>query len=629
MKRAARLFPFAALFAAALAVQSFVVLTSRIPRNADQAVACLIAKHIVDGGGHPVFFYGSTYGGTVEPHFMAVLFAVFGASPEVYRAGLVVLLGLTICGVTAIAWRAFGERAAIGTLGFLALSPFYFLYKELTSDGVYAPVTLSAVGVAAGSVLALEAQSPDGKRTPPWLPALLVGLAGGIGFWVSPGTLPVTVIGVGALAWRRWDRAALRSFLVFIPSFLAGSVPWWIWNLRHSWQSVRSADVARADAAGVLRNLKDFFVFSFPILTGTAAVNDELSLSPFPLARVLAAAAFGVVLLLASREGAGRRTAGFLVLALAGLVLATTLSARFSRYEPRLAIAWYVFFAPLVGAALAGLWEKKRFAAVLLGSTFLVVDLSGVAFAKRHVYIRDRWEVTASIEPLLKRLAELDVHALYADYWTAYRIAFESGEKITATPLAGEEMVRYEPYRRIVDASPSPAFVILPPRERAFEKYLSELHVPYRRESVQAFGIFTAIPESVIALVHRAQALPLPAEAYRVAWLDVPRPATVPAGQPLSILVRVRNASPFLWSPAVHLGYTISPAGSAPDNAIASGSGYPNQWISPGMSVDVPVTLAIPPAPGSYRLVYDLVFENVAWFADRGGLPCIVPLEVH
>src|SRR5450830_8173 len=113
MKRAARLFPFAALFAAALAVQSFVVLTSRIPRNADQAVACLIAKHIVDGRGHPVFFYGSTYGGTVESHLVAVLFAVFGASPEVYRAGLVVLLGLTICGVTAIAWRAFGERAAI------------------------------------------------------------------------------------------------------------------------------------------------------------------------------------------------------------------------------------------------------------------------------------------------------------------------------------------------------------------------------------------------------------------------------------------------------------------------------------------------------------------------------------
>jgi hypothetical protein len=68
MKRAARLFPFAVLFAAALAVQSFVVLTSRIPRNADQAVACLIAKHIVDSWGHPVFFYGSTYGGTVEPH---------------------------------------------------------------------------------------------------------------------------------------------------------------------------------------------------------------------------------------------------------------------------------------------------------------------------------------------------------------------------------------------------------------------------------------------------------------------------------------------------------------------------------------------------------------------------------
>lgn len=190
-------------------------------------------------------------------------------------------------------------------------------------------------------------------------------------------------------------------------------------------------------------------------------------------------------------------------------------------------------------------------------------------------------------------------------------------------------MVRYEPYRAIVDASPRPAFVILPPRVGAFEKYLSDLHVPYRMESVQAFGVFTEIPESAIALVRRAQVLPLPAEAYRVVWLDAPRPLTVPAGQPLFVVVRFRNESRFLWSPAVHLGYTISPGGSAPGSAIASGRGTPNQWIGPGMSVEVPVTLAIPTAPGSYRLVYDLVFENVAWFADQGGLPCIVPMEVH
>ncbi len=342
-------------------------------------MAGLIAKHILDGRGHPVFFYGSTYGGTAEPHFMAVLFAAFGASPGVYRAGLVFLLWLTICGLTAITWKAFGARAAVGTLGFLALPPFYFLYKELTSDGVYAPVTLSAVGVLAGSVLALQAESPVKGRTPWWLPAVLVGLAGGIGFWVSPGTLPVTVIGLVTLAWRRWDRSALRSFLLFIASFLAGSAPWWVWNLRHSWQSVLSPDVARTDALGALRNLRDFLVFSFPVLTGTAESNDIHSRSPFPFARLAATAAFGVVLLLASQQkGTGRRTARFLVLWLAGLVVATTVSARFSPFEPRLAIAWYVFFAPLVGAALAALWEKKRFGAALLGGVLLIVDISSL-----------------------------------------------------------------------------------------------------------------------------------------------------------------------------------------------------------------------------------------------------------
>jgi hypothetical protein len=77
-------------------VQAFVVATRRIPTNSDQAIVGLMAKHIADGNGHPVFYYGSSYAGSLEAHFVAGLFSIFGPSPAVYRVAMVVLVDLTM-----------------------------------------------------------------------------------------------------------------------------------------------------------------------------------------------------------------------------------------------------------------------------------------------------------------------------------------------------------------------------------------------------------------------------------------------------------------------------------------------------------------------------------------------------
>src|SRR5215471_2106686 len=66
------------LSAAAGILQWFVVSTHRIPIGSDQAVVGLMAKHILEGKGHPVFYWGATYAGSLEPHFVAAVFAVLG-----------------------------------------------------------------------------------------------------------------------------------------------------------------------------------------------------------------------------------------------------------------------------------------------------------------------------------------------------------------------------------------------------------------------------------------------------------------------------------------------------------------------------------------------------------------------
>jgi hypothetical protein len=99
----------------------------------------------------------------------------------------------------------------------------------------------------------------------------------------------------------------------------------------------------------------------------------------------------------------------------------------------------------------------------------------------------------------------LDSHhitAFYADYWTCYRLAFESGEHFICAIRgqngeAGLELInnRYDPYIRALALSPHPAY-ILPagtPEDRGFVAEASAQHLPhagYTRVRVDTYAIY-------------------------------------------------------------------------------------------------------------------------------------------
>jgi len=82
-----------------------------------------------------------------------------------------------------------------------------------------------------------------------------------------------------------------------------------------------------------------------------------------------------------------------------------------------------------------------------------------------------------------------------------------------------------------------------------------------------------------------------------------------------------RNASRFLWSPTVHVGYSVLGTGPRQGESLSSGRGLPDLWMAPGKSFEVPLILEMPAEPGEYRVMIDLVHEGVDWFHDRGGKP--------
>lgn len=100
-------------------------------------------------------------------------------------------------------------------------------------------------------------------------------------------------------------------------------------------------------------------------------------------------------------------------------------------------------------------------------------------------------------------------------------------------------------------------------------------------------------------------------------------PERVPAGGALRIPVALANTGAWPWRGdavlPVSLGMRFAPldAGGAESEARAS---LPHA-VPPGGRLEMVAEFAAPERPGRYRATFDLVLEDVAWFASRLGAP--------
>jgi hypothetical protein len=617
-----------ALLAVAVMIQWFVVATHRVPIGSDQAVVGLMAKHILEGKGHPVFYWGATYAGTLEPHYVAAVFAVLGVSIASYRIAMAAMLWALILGIVLLTRKIFAARAGLTALAFLGVAPFFLLYKGLTSDGAYDSVALLTLAIVS---LALWI---DGRRIHPVSSIagfLGLGILMGLAFWDMPHTAPVSAVVLGWLLLG--GRAESRWVSAF--SALAGGVigasPWWIWNLRHGWASLKAQELGVVSLGHAVGNLAGLLTASWACLEGGAVVTpDPESLAEtFPLSGLLAVAA---VLVLISpsvaRAFRGDRRCGLLLAVLAALFLTACLSKRLILSEPRYLFSYYVAATPLLGLGFASLVKHHgRWLGLAAACALLVVHGASAALSR----VSDRnvdEEVTGPLGPLIGDLERRGLDRVYANYWTAYRLAFESNERIVATPLPLDEFVRYGPYLTQVNAATNPAVVLLQPRNACFGDYLREHKLPFQRAQIVEFGVYSGLPAPALDSIRSGHGLPLPDRAYRVGWLAVPDIASLAAGSSRGIEVRVRNASPCLWPVSVHLGYHWEPLEPGLARTDGGERGFPPGPLSAHASENIAAKLVAPAAPGRYRLRLDLVNENVDWFSNRGGQTADLQVKV-
>lgn len=408
--------------------------------DADEAVWGLMTMHALDGDLN-VFFWDQNYGGTQEVLLSVPVFAAAGAGVASVRFVPIVLFVLAVALVWRIGRRTIGEPAATAAAVFFAIWPGYLVWKSTRAHGFY------GVGLVLTLLVVLLAlRLVDRPRT---LEAVLLGLVMGLGWWATPQTVLVIIPALAWLAFRL--RGRTLSLWPSVPAAIAGAAPWVGWNLLHGFESLETPFEPGNDT--YVDHVRTFFFATFPTMLGVR-IPFTLEWVPHELVgRAVEAAAFAALVGLVFRGG-GRALLG--TVAVAYPLLQSISPYAFLNEEPR----YLVFLAPVLALALADLAARTVPRALVTGAVLVVlsvVGLRGMMDVEPPVPTVGRERVPADLGPALRALDRLGEDHVRATYAVAYRITFESRERIIA---ASTSAVRYERYQRLVD-DPFPTYVFV------------------------------------------------------------------------------------------------------------------------------------------------------------------------
>ena len=203
----------------------------------DYAVVVLMVRHMLAGIDFPVFFYGQAYMGSLEPAFSALLGLFLGPTPFAVCLGTGLMAFAMIVAVHRLAWRVGGPVAAVAASALCLVGPDgYFHYMASPRGGYALGLLLTVLLLHEAVFFGVDEGDSQGVKARRFLP---LGFLVGLGFWNFWLTIPAVGVVCVMLLWRLRLRLFRPSVLACgLLGFFAGSLPWWIWNARHGWQSL-------------------------------------------------------------------------------------------------------------------------------------------------------------------------------------------------------------------------------------------------------------------------------------------------------------------------------------------------------------------------------------------------------
>lgn len=429
--------------------------------NSDQAILGLMAKHLSEFRGFPLFFYGQNYMLGVQAWIVAPFFWVLRPSVFAFRLPLVLLNAAAAVVFVRVLYREVGLRPL---LAFVAMLPF------ILPSPIAAASMIDGNGCGAGELFLYVAAFWALRRRP-----LAFGVLLAIGYLHREFTLAVLPgLAVVALFDRStWTTAAVRNVLRGAVGFTIAWVV--IDDLRlHFYGASLALQVEQLGghlcfrAAELPARLRYVVTDCLPALLG----GRRLSLPPLGIgvAARAGSAVVGFVLLAGLAAMALRlpwtwrrttRESSFpvylLVAGLAGLFsysLACNANVRADPIFRYLHLAFFIpiaIFAAFVRREPRAAWRRAAVAVFLVAAGANLVD---TVVAARAAYARP---LPTPHRQLADLLVQHRVKYARAGYWDAYVVDFFTREKVIVGTTG---KVRIPEYEAAVDAHPDTAATI-------------------------------------------------------------------------------------------------------------------------------------------------------------------------
>jgi hypothetical protein len=481
----------------------FWVEALRTPADGDTAIVGLMARHPAASA----TMWGQPYGSPVEAWLAAPLFALWAPDTATLRLTYF-LLGLAL--IPAAYWlaRALDERAALPAAVLLACPTPYFLLLSALPPPMYPSALLLAAAVLALG-FRLGAAAPEGGRGRGLL--VLWGALAGLAVW----THLMTATAVAAAGWWLWRRHAGRraSLWPAAAALVLASAPWWA-RVAADAQALEMVSVS-GRRAGFAEHLAATVPRLHVVVGGLLGTHVPLvadDVEHVVRAPGLAAAAvvvvYGAAALLALRRAWRGRLSGdeaarraLALLAASGLALAVfPFPLRASPGSIRfLTIAYLPLVAVVTWAAVAAGGRRRAWTVVLVLATAHLATSTRLLAAWR---VADRAAPPFLLVDLAPVRATLDAHGItraYASYGPAYRLTFETGERVVASQPWNERFLHHPlPYLDEVRFGKGVAWVLTPdvptdlPSPRTFEEALTRAGGRWRRTEAGRAVVFDA-----------------------------------------------------------------------------------------------------------------------------------------
>jgi hypothetical protein len=438
--------------AAGIGLRAWVYGAAMGSPGADEAIVGLMIRHALHGQ-FTTFYWGQSYGGTQEVLLGVPVFAVFGSGLLQLRSIPMTLSAIAAVLLWRVGRRTVSEPAAAAAGVLFWLWPPYTLVHDTQEWGFYGCDLVYCV------LLLLLALRVDER--PSRVRVALLGLVVGLVLWESAQVIPIAIAAVTWTVWRK--PATLQHLWLALACAVVGALPWLVWNVRHDWSSV----LPHSNLQQYEHGLRIFFSPLLLMALGLRSPYTAAPLVPRLLMYLLYAVLLGAFVLV----GWKRRHDN--VSLLVWVALSFPVVWAFSRRAISLESAptFLIVLMPVLAllVAQAATTRPRACALVVVGCVVSVVTLHRIdAWAQTFQPVPPVPPPTPrNLGPLISTLDRLDLRDVYANYYIAYRVEFETKERIVAadigytgatlvpggTRLVTTSILRWAPYERAVAAA--------------------------------------------------------------------------------------------------------------------------------------------------------------------------------